>query len=285
MTTTTNVLRPALVVGGTGKTGRRVAERLTAQGRPTRVGSRAATPPFDWDDDATWAPAVHGVGSAYISYYPDLAFPGAAERVAAFSDLAVANGVERLVLLSGRNEEGALAGELAVQEAGAEWTIVRSSFFNQNFDESFWLEPVLSGRLVLPAGDVAEPFIDAGDVADVAVAALTEDGHAGRVYEVTGPRLLTFADAAGEIAQATGRDLTYIPVSPADYATALSDEGLPEDYISELVELFRTVLDGRSAYLSDGVQQALGRQPLDFADYARRAAATGAWTSTDQHVA
>lgn len=281
-TTAPDDIRSTLVIGGTGKTGRRVVERLAALGRSTTIGSRTATPPFDWDDEATWAPAVRGAGSAYISYHPDLAFPGAAERVAALAEVAVAHGVERLVLLSGRNEDGALAGEQAVQDAGAAWTIVRSSFFDQNFDESFWLEPVRSGRLVLPAGDVAEPFIDAGDVADVAVAALTEDGHAGRVYEVTGPRLLTFADAAAEIARATGRSLTYIPVSPAEYAAALREEGLPDGYVTELVDLFATVLDGRSAYLSDGVEQAIGRPPLDFAEYARRAAASGVWTTAEQ---
>jgi uncharacterized protein YbjT (DUF2867 family) len=213
----------------------------------------------------------------YITYQPDLAFPGAAERVRALADLAVERGARRLVLLSGRNEEGALRGEQAVRDAGAEWALVRSSFFDQNFSESFLAEPVLSGELAFPAGDVAEPFIDAEDIADVVVAALIDDRHVGQLYEVTGPRLMTFADAVGEIAEATGRDVTYVPISPEQFASALTEEGLPADQVSAYTELFATVLDGRSAYLSDGVQRALGRQPRDFRDFAREAAAAGVW--------
>ncbi len=96
-----------------------------------------------------------------------------------------------------------------MQEVSAEWTILRSSFFSQNFSESFFLEPILGGEVALPAGDVPEPFVDAEDIADVAVAALTEDGHAGELYELTGPRLLTFAEAVGEISRATGRKVRY----------------------------------------------------------------------------
>ena len=267
-----------LVLGGTGKTGRRVVERLTARGRPTRVGSRSGEPPFDWEDRATWAPALRGVASVYVTYYPELAFSGAAEAVGALADLAVANGVRRLVLLSGRNEVGALLGEQAVRESGAEWTLVRSSFMNQNFSESFWLEPVLHGELAAPAGNVAEPFIDAEDIADVVVAALTEDGHVGRLYEVTGPRLLTFAEAVGEIAAATGREVRYVPVSPAQFASGLVEAGLPADFANALTALFGEVLDGRGAYVTDGVRRAIGREPRDFRDYARRTAATGVWT-------
>jgi uncharacterized protein YbjT (DUF2867 family) len=266
-----------LVIGGTGKTGSRVAHRLSARGLPVRIGSRSASPAFDWDDEATWEPALRGVGSAYVTYQPDLAFPGAAERVRAVAELAVGSGVRRLVLLSGRNEEGALRGEEAVREAGAEWAVVRSSFFDQNFSESFLLEAILSGQLAFPAGDVAEPFIDAEDIADVVAAALTDDRHVGKVYEVTGPRLMTFADAVGEITKATGRDVTYVPISPEQFASALADDGLPPDQVSAYTELFTTVLDGRSAYLSDGVQRALGREPRDFGDYARGAAAAGMW--------
>ena len=163
----------------------------------------------------------------YVAYYPDLAFPGAAETVGAFARLAVDGGVRRLVLLSGRNEEGALRGELEVRESGAEWTVVRSSFMNQNFSEAFWLDGILEGELAFPAGEVAEPFIDAEDIADVAVAALTEDGHTGQVYEVTGPRLLTFTEAVGEIGSATGRDIRYVPVTLEQYGSALREAGLP----------------------------------------------------------
>ncbi|MGQ0778156.1 MAG: NmrA family NAD(P)-binding protein [Pseudonocardiales bacterium] len=262
-----------LVLGGTGKTGRRVAERLTARGLPVRIGSRAGEPPFDWENRATWAPVLQGVGAAYISYFPDLAFPGAIETISTFAKLAVHHGVQRLVLLSGRGEEEARACEQEVQNSGAQWTIVRSSWFNQNFSESFFMEPVLSGELALPAGDATEPFVDADDIADVAVAALTDGRHADQVYELSGPRLLTFADIAAEISKATNRDVRYVPITAEQYMAVLQENDLP----IEFVELFTKVLDGRNAYLTDGVQRALGREPRDFSDYARDTAATGVW--------
>lgn len=266
-----------LVLGGTGKTGRRVVERLAARGLPVRAGSRSGTPPFDWEDQATWAAALRDVEAVYVTYYPDLAAPGAAASIGSFAELAAGGGVRRLVLLSGRGEEEARACERTVQESGAEWTILRASWFNQNFSEHYLLEPVLSGVVALPAGNVAEPFIDVEDIADVAVAALTQDGHAGRIYELTGPRLLTFADAAGEIAKAADREVRYVPVSAEEYADALVEHGVPAEEATMLTELFTKVLDGRNAHLTDGVRLALGREPRDFADYARDAAATGVW--------
>ncbi len=262
-----------LVVGGTGKTGRRVAARLAGRGLPVRIGSRGGRPPFDWNDDATWAPALDGVRAAYLTYYPDLAFPGAPETVGRLAKQAASSGVEQLVLLSGRGEPEAEAAERAVRNAGTGWTIVRSSWFHQNFSESFLLDPVRAGDIALPAGDAAEPFVDADDIADVAAAALTDPRHRGELYELTGPRLLTFADAAAELSRATGRTVRYTPLAPADYRRILAEHGLP----AEFADLFADVLDGRNAHLADGVRRALGREPKDFADYARDTAATGVW--------
>jgi uncharacterized protein YbjT (DUF2867 family) len=273
--------RTTLVIGGTGKTGRRVAERLAARGLPARVGSRSGEPPFDWEDETTWAPALRDVGSVYVSYYPDLAIPGAVEAVRSFAELAVQNGIRRLVLLSGRGEEEAQRAERALQEvgqqAGTEWTIVRCAWFSQNFDENYLLEPILGGEVVLPAGDVPEPFVDADDIADVAVAALTEEGHAGEIYELTGPRLLTFAEAINEISRAAGREIRFVPVSVEEYESELAEQDVPPEFLSFLTYLFGKVLDGRNAHLADGVQRALGREAKDFSDYAREAAATGVW--------
>lgn len=270
-----------LVLGGTGKTGSRVAARLLEGELPVRIGSRCGEPPFDWGDRQTWEPVLVGVSSVYVTYQPDLAVPGAADAVGSFAELAARAGVRRLVLLSGRGEPGAYLGEQALREAaeesGAEWTILRSSFFCQNFSESFFLGPVLGGELALPAGDVAEPFVDADDVADVAVAALTEGGHAGEIYELTGPRLLTFREAVGEISRATGYEVRYVPVSLGEFASALEQEGVPPEVVGLLGYLFAEVLDGRNTNLADGVRRALGRRPGDFADFARRAAATGVW--------
>ncbi len=165
-----------LVLGGTGKTGRRILERLAARGVPTRVGSRSGEPPFDWEDRSTWGPVLEGVGSAYVSYYPDLAVPGAPETVGSFAQLAVRSGVRRLVLLAGRGEPEAEAAEDAVRASGADLTIVRSTWFAQNFSEDYIVDGVRGGEVALPAGDVPEPFVDADDIADVAVAALTDDG-------------------------------------------------------------------------------------------------------------
>jgi uncharacterized protein YbjT (DUF2867 family) len=273
----TSLEQPTLVLGGTGKTGRRVAERLVARGLPVRLGSRSGKPPFDWEDRANWAPALSGVGSVYLTYYPDIAVPGAVDTVRSLVALAVASGVQRLVLLSGRGEDEAERAEEVVQASGVDWTIVRSSWFNQNFSENYLLDAVLAGEVVLPVGDVAEPFIDADDIADVAVAALTEDGHAGQLYEVTGPRLLTFSEAVAEIAAATGREIRYVQVSPEQYASALEAEGVPADFVWLVNYLFTTIMDGRNAQVKDGVQRALGREPRDFSDYAWETAATGVW--------
>jgi uncharacterized protein YbjT (DUF2867 family) len=269
--------RPTLVLGGTGKTGRRIVQRLAARGLPVRVGSRSGQPPFDWDDASTWEPALQGVGAAYISYYPDIAIPGATKVVRALADLAVEHDVGRLVLLSGRGEEAAQQAEREVQETGADVTIVRCAWFMQNFSEDYLLESILGGEVVLPADSQLEPFIDADDIADVAVAALTEPGHAGQVYELTSPRLLTFADAVAEIGKAADRPIRYLPVSPEDYAAGAADHGVPAEIVEFLTYLFREVL-GNSAYVTDSVQRALGRPPRDFTDYATRTAATGIWT-------
>jgi len=268
--------KPILVLGASGKTGRRVAERLTAAGCPVRAASRSGETRFDWQDQTTWAPALVGVGAVYITYYPDLAFPGAADTVGTFADLAVANGVKRLVLLSGRGEEAARQAELRVEESGADWTLVRCAFFNQNFSETF-PDAVRYGVLSLPGGTTAEPFLDADDIADVVFAALTDDRHIGQLYELTGPRLLTFTEAAAELSTALGRRVQYLPVTPEEYASELVTYGLSEEEAVGIAELFAEVLDGRNAYLTDGVQQALGRPPRDFADFARAAAATGVW--------
>jgi uncharacterized protein YbjT (DUF2867 family) len=268
--------KPILVLGASGKTGRRVTERLTAAGRKVRAASRSGETRFDWNDQATWAPALAGVDAVYITYYPDLAFPGAADTVGTFADLAVANGVRRLVLLSGRGEEGARDAELRVENCGADWTLVRCAFFNQNFDEAF-VDAVRAGVLALPAGDTAEPFLDADDIADVVVAALTEDGHIGQLYELTGPRLLTFTDVAAELSTAVGRDVQYLPVTPGEFAAELVTAGLPQEEAVPISELFAEVLDGRNSHLTDGVQKAIGRPPRDFADYARETAASGVW--------
>lgn len=275
-----------LVLGGTGKTGRRVVERLAGRGVPTRVASRSTDPSFEWGDQSNWGAVLEGVTAAYISYAPDLAIPGATDAIRAFIERAVDQGVERLVLLSGRGEEEAQMCERIVQGAGVRWTVVRASWFNQNFSEGEFLDMVLAGEITLPAGDIGEPFVDADDIADVAVAALTEDRHDGEIYEVTGPRLLTFTEAVAEIAHATGREIRYTQIPPEAFAAGITESGAPDDIAWLLDYLFATVLDGRNAHVCDGVNRALDREPTDFADFARRIAAAGAWNvSSSQKTA
>ncbi len=271
-----NVL-PTLVIAATGKTGRRVADQLESRDLPVRRGSRSGATPFDWNDQSTWASALEGVGAVYVVYSPDLAVPEAPDAITKFTELAREQGVRRLVLLSGRGEEEAQRCERIVQDSGLEWTVVRASWFAQNFDEGAFHELVLSGEVALPAGDVLEPFIDIDDIADVAVAALTDDAHVGQVYEVTGPRLMTFADAVAEIAAEIGRDVRYVTIPGEAFRAGLTEAGMPQGQVELLDFLFTTVLDGRNASTADGVERALGRPARDFRDYVRAAAARGAW--------
>ena len=278
---------PTLVIAARGKTGRRVADRLEAAGLPVRRASRTGATPetsFDWDDRGTWRAALAGAGAAYVVYSPDLAVPAAPVAIAAFVELAEELGVQRLVLLSGRGEEEAQRCERLVLDSNVPATVVRASWFNQNFDEGEFQGLVLSGAVTLPAGDVGEPFLDIDDLADVVVAALTGDGHTGEVYEVTGPRLLTFAEATAELAAATGRELAYVEIPSEAFRAGLTEAGMPTEQIELLDYLFTTVLDGRNASTADGVERALGRPARDFRDWARDAAAAGAWELAAQEA-
>jgi uncharacterized protein YbjT (DUF2867 family) len=269
--------KPTLVLGATGKTGRRIVERLKARGIPVRVGSRSGEPPFDWEDRATWAPALNGVRAVYVSYYPDLAIPGAVEATRAFAELAVGSGVRRIALLSGRGEPEAERAERAVRDTGADLTILRSTWFMQNFSEDYMLDHVLSGEIRLPAGDVPTPFLDIDDLADIAVEALTDERHVGQLYELTGPRSMTFAQTAAEIGEAAGREIRYMPVSLEQHAAELEEHGVPPEFVEFLTYLFSEVVDGRNADTTDGVRRALDREPRDFGDYVRATAASGVW--------
>jgi len=267
-----------LVVGATGKTGRRVAEGLMRLGHAVRLASRNAAASFDWDKPAGWAAVLTGVSAVYLTFAPDLAVPGATEAITAFVGMAKTAGVGRIVLLSGRGEDEAQAAERIVQASGMDWTIVRASWFNQNFTEGEFVHMVQAGEIALPAGDALEPFVDANDIAEVAIAALTQAGHASEVYDVTGPRLMSFAAAAAEISAATGRAVRFVDIPHEAFIDALVQSGAPEGMVWLLDYLFATVLDGRNARLGDGVERALGRKPVDFLDFAHDAAGSGAWS-------
>jgi uncharacterized protein YbjT (DUF2867 family) len=199
------------------------------------------------------------------------------EAIQAFVIAAAKSGVKKLVLLSGRGEPEAQLCEQTVADSGLDWTVVRASWFNQNFNEGYLLESVQAGYVALPVGDGGEPFIDADDIADVVTAALTDDRHNGKIYEVTGPRLLTFQQAISEIAAASGREIVFQEVSMEEYTAMLATYEVPQDVTEFLSYLFTEVLDGRNASVGHGVEEALGRKPKDLREFAKQVAATGAW--------
>jgi uncharacterized protein YbjT (DUF2867 family) len=269
-------MKPILVIGATGKTGRRVAAKLEAAGLPVRRGSRNSATPFDWESPETWAPALDGVRSAYVTYFPDLAFPGAVEKLESLCETAKDSGVDHLVLLSGRGEHHARLGEEVVRNSGVDFTIIRAAWFAQNYSEGYLRDPILAGVLPMPGGDISEPIIDIDDIADVAVAALTEDGHKGELYEVTGPRLMTFADMADALSSAIGREIRHIPISFEDFHANIAQSG--GDFVADVfTAIARETLDGGNAHTTDGVERALGRPPRDFAQFAQAAAGSGTW--------
>ncbi|MEL7204657.1 MAG: NmrA family NAD(P)-binding protein [Pseudomonadota bacterium] len=270
-------IEPILVIGATGKTGSRVAAKLERKGLPVRRGARRSETPFDWDDPQTWAPILRGVSKAYVTYFPDLAFPGAVEKLEAFTNVAKDAGLEHMVLLSGRGEHFAGLGEEVVRNSGLGFTIVRSAWFAQNFSEGYLRDPILGGVLPMPGGDVAEPIIDIDDIADVVVAALTENGHVGERYEVTGPRLMTFAEMADVLSAALGRPIQHVPISFEDFHANVAAAG--DEFVADVfTKIARETLDGRNAHIADGVERALGRKPRDFAEFAQSAMTAGAWS-------
>ena len=268
--------RTTLVIGATGKTGARVAARLRDRGAPVEPASRSSATYFDWTDPDSWVEALDGVDATYITYFPDLALPGAAETVRAFVDVALDRGVRRHVLLAGRGEEGAERAERLLMGSGADWTILRCGFFAQNFSEIF-ADPIRAGVMAMPEAAGPDPFLDIDDVAEVAVAALTDDAHIGRLHELTGPRIVTLEEVADILGDVIGRPVRYVPMAHDAYAAELVEAGLPADVAGHLTDVIAEALDGRNARVTDGVERVLGRPARDFADYARDAAAAGAW--------
>ncbi len=273
--------QPILVLGASGKTGRRVAARLRLHGRAVRLASRSSATPFDWSEPGGWGAALEGARAVYLVAPP---VPGPAHEFVAKAQTA---GVQRLVLLSGRGADSwgdsefgrdMRSAEDAVRASALEWTILRPNNFDQNFDEDLFHPALVAGELALPAGAVPEPFIDVEDVADVAAAVLTEPGkHAGQIYELSGPRALTFADAVEVISRAAGLPITYKQISAAEYTAMLVEQGAGEDDAHHVAEMFVMMERGLLSAPTDGVAAVLDRPPRTFEDFALRAAAAGAW--------
>ncbi|MGB5357799.1 MAG: NmrA family NAD(P)-binding protein [Eudoraea sp.] len=267
-----------LVIGGTGKTGRRVVESLNNQNHHVRVGSRSSYPPFDWDDPSTYAAALHGMDRAYIVYYPDLAVPGAKEAITTLTEVALKEGLEKVVLLSGKGETEAEACEEIVANSGLNYTLVRASWFNQNFSESFFLEPILAGHVALPMSEIQIPFVDVNDIADVVVKVLLDDSYNNQTITVTGPRKLTLKDAVETIAKKTRRDIQFQAISIEEYEEGMKAAGLPEDYVWLFSYLFREVLGKpENQVVSNDIEKILGRKAKDFTEFVHRTSKTGVW--------
>lgn len=272
-----------LVLGGNGKTGRRVVQRLKKLDQNVRIGSRSENPNFDWENPETWSAALEGMDKVYITFQPDLAVPGALEAIEGLVKEAKRKEVKKLVLLSGKGEREAELCEQVVINSGIDYTIVRASWFNQNFSESFFLDPILVGHVALPQANAKVPYVDVDDIADVAVAVLMNDKHNGEIYELTGSRFLTFEEVMNEIAEASGRDIEFTAISLPAYTKMMEEHGISSDYIWLINYLFTEVLgNDDNQVITHGIEQVLGRKPKDFSDYVKETAATGIWNQTVQ---
>lgn len=268
-----------LVTGGTGKTGRKIVNILINRGRSVRIGSRNENPSFDWEKPETWEDALEGIESVYITYQPDLAVPGARKAIEDFTSLAVKGGVKKMVLLSGKGEKEAELCEEVVKNSSVDWTIVRASWFNQNFSESFFLDPIKAGHVALPKADTLIPFVDTDDIADVAVEVLLNQKHNGKTYELTGPRQLTFKKVIEEISESTGRNINFDSITMDEYKRLLSENNVPDDYIWLIDYLFTEVLVEENSVITNDIEKVLGREAKDFSEYIKENAVTGIWNS------
>ena len=267
-----------LVIGATGKTGSRVVKQLQQRGIEPRMGSRNASPSFDWNNKDTWVDSLKGIERMYVTYYPDLAVPGAKEAIESLTYLALEMGVQKIVLMSGKGETEAEACEQIIINSGMNYTIVRASWFNQNWSESFFLEPILSGQVALPLADVPIPFVDANDIAEVATEALLNDAYNSQILEVTGPNLITFKDAVDYIAKASGRELQLIAITLDQYLEGLAAADVPKDYIWLIEYLFSHVLTNPdNQTIVHDVEKVLGRKAKTFEEYAKDTTESGVW--------
>ncbi len=267
-----------LVIGGTGKTGRRVVQQLQKKGIEPRIGSRNASPSFDWDNKDTWVNALNGIEKMYVTYYPDLAVPGAKEAIESLTYLAKELGVKKIVLLSGKGEVEAEACETIVKDSGVDYTIVRASWFNQNWSESFFLESILSGEVALPMSEVLIPFVDANDIAEVAATVLLDDTYNGETIEVTGPELITFKDIVHTISKTSKRRLKFHDITLQQYIDGMKEMQTPDDVVWLIEYLFSHVLTNpKNQQVVHDIDRVLGRKAKTFLEYAQETAKTGIW--------
>ena len=272
--TTENIL----VIGGTGKTGRLVAENLTKLGHNVRVVGRTTTPAFDWDKPETYEAALQNMDRAYVVFYPDLAVPGAKDAIGLLTEKALKVGLDKLVLLSGKGEAEAEACEEIVANSGLNYTTVRASWFNQNFNEGAFVDYILAGHLALPMPEAKIPYTDTQDIADVVTKVLLDDAYNGEIVTVTGPKKLTFAEVTAIISEKLGRQIQYTPISMDAFKSDLEANSAPAPVIWLLSYLFTEVLGhSENQTISNDVERILNRKPIAFEQYVENTIVTGVW--------
>lgn len=274
-----------LVCNANGKVGREVARALLAAGEKIRIGARngagakagfpgAEIVAFDYTQPATLAAAMQGV-DAVFSAAPYELEPGATKALIA---AAKASGVKRFVKLSALGAEADpnsphTLAERALAESGLEWTVLRPTFFMQNY-ATMSAGSIRAGAIYEPAADGATSFVDTRDIAAVAVIALTRPGHNGKAYALTGPAALTRTEVAAAISQAIGKPVTYVPVDDAALRGAMA--GAAPSLIELMSTLFGYIRQGYTAAVSGDFEKVTGRKPRDFASFARDSKA--AWS-------
>ena len=269
-----------LILGGTGKTGRRLADDLSARGATVRIASRHPSTDgasrhvrFDWDDESTHDAALAGAGAVYL--VPPAFVVDHVATTTRFLERAAASGVERVVLLSARGVDADDAiphrrAELALfAEPALRGTVIRPTWFAQNFTEGVFAEGVANGVLAAPAGAGRVPFIDADDIAAVAAALLVDpSAFVGEALDLSGSTAYGFAEAAEVLGRALGRDVAYVDVAPADFEAGAVAAGVPADYAAMLGTLFHVIREGWDEHVSDGVDRVLGRPGRSLAEWA-----------------
>lgn len=270
-----------LVIGGNGKTGRRVAENLSQLGHNVSVVGRKTNPAFDWENTDTYDAALKDMDRAYVVYYPDLAVPGSRDAISTLTEKALQAGLEKVVLLSGKGETEAEACEDIVANSGLNYTLVRASWFNQNFSEGAFLEFVLNGTVALPMPDARIPFVDVNDIADVVAKVMVDDAYNGQTITVTGPQKRTFKEVVEIMAAATNKHIQFVPISIDEFKDGMQKAGLPDSYVWLFGYLFQEVLGNpENQEVSEDVAKVLGRPAIDFETFAKQTAATGIWNQS-----
>lgn len=267
-----------VVLGGTGKAGRRLLSELTARAQTAVPASRNSPTRFDWHDPDTWAGAVDAADGVFIIG------PGSANdwsgRLSDFLDTAAAAGLRHAVLLSARGVEflpdGAVGrAERALSAGPVPWTILRPSHFAQNFTEAMFA-PV-DGTILAPVGAGLEPFIDVLDIAQVAAQVLADYSFTGQTIDLSGPEALAFDQAAAVLGEVSGRPVRFADEDRETHVARLRSAGTPEGYVRWRMAMLDGIRSGADAYLSDGVELALGRPATTFTAWARREVPEAAW--------